>query len=147
MTVASLGLNFTDAAIIVGVSVFVLTKLAEMRGWLPSSALIRQENADLRERNATLEQEVHRLSEADRDKGNKLAALEALVHELKQRDQAAVLTAIAAHDASMVKLGETLASLSQTHEQRAEQRAGQWTAQHIEAMAVWGQIRDAVAGE
>jgi hypothetical protein len=89
-------LTLTNALLVGGLIVVVLAKVADYRGWTRSTALVRQENTDLRERNATLQAHVERLDKADREKGEKIAALEALVNELQQRDQKAVLEAV--HD-------------------------------------------------
>lgn len=144
MVVGALDLSFTDGAILIGVVLFGLTKVSELRGWTRSPALVRQENADLRERNASLEAEVRRLSDADREKGEKIAALEALVSELKERDQAAVLTSIARHDEGMVRLGEALTGAMAAHERYAQERAVAQDGRHDEAMRLWGEIRDIV---
>lgn len=89
-------LTLTNALLVGGLIAVGMAKLADYRGWSRSTALVRQENADLRERNATLQAEMERLDKADREKGEKIAALEALVKELQQRDQKAVLDAL--HD-------------------------------------------------
>lgn len=100
MIVGELGLTFSDAIILTAVVAAFLKVLADYRGWTRSPALVRQENSDLRERNATLEAEVKRLDESDRRKGERIAALEAQVEELQKRDQAAVLEAIQQHEHS-----------------------------------------------
>ena len=51
--VAALGLTLSDAIILVAVVGAGFKVLADYRGWTRSPALVRQENADLRERNAT----------------------------------------------------------------------------------------------
>ena len=94
-------LSFSDAVILTAVVVAGLKVLADYRGWTRSPALVRQENADLRERNATLESEVKRLDLADREKAEAIARLEAQVEELRSRDQAAVLKAISQHGSPM----------------------------------------------
>lgn len=105
-------LNLTNALLLGGLIVVVLAKIADYRGWTRSTALVRQENTDLRERNATLQASVERLDKADREKGEKIAALEALVQELQQRDQKAVLDAIRDLDAGAVaRHGEMLSVL------------------------------------
>lgn len=91
-------LTFTDGVILFAVVAGALKVLADARGWTRSPALVRQENADLRERNATLEAEMKRLDESDRAKGERIAALEAMVDELKKRDQGAVLNALHQHE-------------------------------------------------
>lgn len=135
-------LSFSDAVILTAVVVAGLKVLADYRGWTRSPALVRQENADLRERNATLESEVKRLDRADREKAEAIARLEAQVEELRARDQAAVLEAIANHDASMIKLGENLAARTDEHERFAQARRVEQRSEHTEAMLVWQDIRD-----
>lgn len=135
-------LSFSDAVILTAVVVAGLKVLADYRGWTRSPALVRQENADLRERNATLESEVKRLDLADREKAEAIARLEAQVEELRSRDQAAVLKAISNHDASMIKLGENLAARTDEHERFAQARRLEQRSEHAEAMTVWGDIRD-----
>lgn len=140
--VAALGLTLSDAIILVAVVGAGFKVLADYRGWTRSPALVRQENADLRERNATLEADVKRLDAADREKAAQIAALEARIEELQKRDQAAVLEAIAMHDASMVKLGEVLAQRTDEHERHAQARRVEQRGEHLEAMAVWGEMRE-----
>lgn len=125
-------LTLTNALLLGGLIVVGLTKLADYRGWTRSPALVRQENADLRERNATLAAEVERLSVSDREKGERIAALEQQVNDLKKQDQAAVLEAIALHDRAVMDLA------SETRHQ-ADSR-------HTEALAVWREIRDNLKG-
>lgn len=137
-------LSFSDAVILTAVVVAGLKVLADYRGWTRSPALVRQENADLRERNATLESEVKRLDLADREKAEAIARLEAQVEELRSRDQAAVLKAISNHDASMVRLGEALMSRTDEHERFAQSRRVEQRSEHTEAMAVWQDIRDSL---
>lgn len=140
--VAAIGLSLSDAIILAAVLGAGFKVLADYRGWTRSPALVRQENADLRERNATLDSEVKRLDGADREKASQIAALEARVQELLKRDQAAVLEAIAAHDFSMVALGEALASRAEEHERQAQARRAQQRTEHGEAMGVWKQMRE-----
>ena len=144
--VASLGLSLSDAIILAAVLAAGFKVLADYRGWTRSPALVRQENADLRERNATLEAEVNRLDRLDRSKGERIAALEAQVEELQKRDQAAVLEAITKHDESMVRLGEAMAVRTEEHERFAQTRRVEQRSEHAEAMAVWGDIRDSLKG-
>lgn len=140
--VAANWLSFSDAVILTAVVVAGLKVLADYRGWTRSPALVRQENADLRERNATLESEVKRLDIADREKAEAIARLEAQVEELRSRDQAAVLKAISNHDASMVKLGEAMTMRAEEHERYAQARRIEQRAEHQEAMTVWQDMRD-----
>jgi cell division protein FtsB len=142
MVVAELGLTLSDAIILAAVFGAGLKVLADYRGWTRSPALVRQENADLRERNATLEADVKRLDAADREKAAQIAALEARIEELQKRDQAAVLDAISKHDESMVKLGEVLVMRGDEHERYAQSRRVEQKAEHLEAMGVWQEIRD-----
>jgi uncharacterized protein YlxW (UPF0749 family) len=105
-------LTLTNALLVGGLIVVVLAKVADYRGWTRSTALVRQENTDLRERNATLQAHVERLDKADREKGEKIAALEAQIAELQQRDQKAVLEAMQnIETASLARHNETLAVL------------------------------------
>lgn len=142
MVVAELGLTLSDAIILAAVFGAGLKVLADYRGWTRSPALVRQENADLRERNATLEADVKRLDAADREKAAQIAALEARIEELQKRDQAAVLAAISKHDESMVKLGEMLVMRGDEHERYAQSRRAEQKAEHLDAMGVWQEIRD-----
>lgn len=154
MPVGTLDLTLADGAILVGVILFALTKLAELRGWTRSTALVRQENADLRERNATLQAEVDRLAAADREKGERIAALEALVAKLQENDQAAVLRAIEKHEESVgvmwrqnIEAAGQLAELMRDHEKNVAQRAAENHARHNEAMQVWREISNSVRRE
>lgn len=105
-------LNLTNALLVSGLIVVVVAKVADYRGWTRSTALVRQENTDLRERNATLQGTVDRLDKSDRDKGERIAALEALVTELQQRDQKAVLDSVHALEAGLLaRHNETLTVL------------------------------------
>ena len=140
--VADLGLNFTDALILIAVVGAALKTMADYRGWTRSPALVRQENADLRERNATLSAEVKQLQESDREKGEKLAALEAQVTELQKRDQGAVLAAISSHDAAIQLANELTHTLMREHEKNADARNNENARRHIEALVVWKEIRD-----
>ena len=140
--VATLELTLSDAIILAAVLGAGFKVLADYRGWTRSPALVRQENADLRERNATLASEVDRLDHADREKATQIAALEARVEELQKRDQAAVLEAIAKHDESMVKLGTVLVERGDEHERFAQQRRVEQRGEHASAMDVWQGIRD-----
>lgn len=124
MPVADLGLNITDAAILIAVIAFAFSKVADYRGWTRSPALVRQENADLRERNATLTAEVERLDIADREKAGRIAVLESKLSDLESRDQAAVLDAI------------------KEHELFAQRRRVEQKGEHSEAMVVWNGIRE-----
>ena len=142
--VAALGLSLSDGIILVAVLGAGLKVLADYRGWTRSPALVRQENADLRERNATLAAEVERLSEETKAQGQEIAKLQREVDLLRERDQAAVLEAISKHDQSMVKLGEAMALRADEHERYAQARRVEQRGEHTEAMAVWGDIRDSL---
>ena len=139
---ADIGLSLSDAIILAAVLAGGLKVLADYRGWTRSPALVRQENADLRERNATLAAEVERLDKADREKGEQIASMQRELDLLRERDQAAVLDAISKHDESMVKLGETMALRTEEHERYAQQRRVEQRGEHTEAMRVWSDIRD-----
>lgn len=86
MLVADLGLSFSDGVILIAVVLGGVKVLADYRGWTRSPALVRQENADLRERNATLEADVKRLDKADRENKERIAVLEEQIRQLEQRD-------------------------------------------------------------
>lgn len=146
-TLASLALDIslTDALLLTAVLGAGIKVLADQRGWTRSTTLVRQENADLRERNATLTAEVARLDVADREKGKQIAALEARIADLQERDQAAVLAAISAHDKAMGEIGAALSALHISHEKNAQTRREQQRGEHIEAMRVWNEIRDLAA--
>lgn len=146
MADTGLGLTFTDAVILAAVVAAGLKVLADYRGWTRSPALVRQENADLRERIATLAAEVDRLSKANDEKGQQLAAQQRELEVLRERDQAAVLAAVAQHDQSMAALGAALAQAHEQHEERASDRSEKAQARHEEFMSVWNDIRDMVVG-
>ena len=140
--VAAIGLSLSDAIILAAVLGAGFKVLADYRGWTRSPALVRQENADLRERNATLDAEVKRLDAADREKAEAIARLEAQVDELRQRDQAAVLKAIEMHDAAMLVLGESMMARTEEHERFAQARRVEQRSEHGEAMGVWNEMRE-----
>lgn len=151
--VAAEWLSFSDAVLLAAVCGAAIKILADYRGWTRSPALVRQENSDLRERNATLAAEVERLSGAQRESGERIAVLEAQLAELKKQDQAAVLAAIAAHEqsvASMSAAGRAATGELQTfmreHERQATLRHAQMSERHTEALAVWREIRDNLKG-
>lgn len=135
MMIAANWLSFSDAVILTAVMLAGMKAVADYRGWTRSPALVRQENADLRERNATLEAEVRRLDLADREKAQAIASLEARVEELQKRDQAAVLDAISRHD-------ETISVRLEEHDRLAQARRIEQRSEHAEAMRVWQDIRD-----
>lgn len=91
-------ISITDAVVLAGLLIVGIKALADERGWTRSTALVRQENTDLRERNATLDSEVKRLDDLDRDKAKQIAVLQQQVDDLKSRDQEAVLVAIRLHE-------------------------------------------------
>lgn len=130
--IAAEWLSFSDAVILVAVVGAGVKMLADYRGWTRSPALVRQENADLRERNATLAAEVERLGVQDKEKGERIAVLEAQLAELKKQDQAAVLEAIALHDRAVMDLAHET-------QREADER-------HREALVVWREIRDNLKG-
>lgn len=142
--VAELGLSLSDGLIIAAIVAAAVKVIADQRGWTRSTALVRQENADLRERNATLEADVKRLDQADRQKAERIAVLEAKLVELETRDQKAVLEAIATHDLSMVRLGESLTKASLDHERNAQARSAEAGVRHDEAIRLWREIRDRI---
>lgn len=118
----ALGLSVSDAVIIAAVLGYFVKMMADYRGWTRSPALVRAENTDLRTRNATLESELKQLTESDRAKGERIAALEAQVAELQKRDQAAVLEAIARQDDTITRFFEKSIELQRVHETSAASR-------------------------
>lgn len=140
--IAANWLSTSDALILAAVILASIKWVADYRGWTRSPALVRQENADLRERNATLQAEVTRLDAADRENRERIAALEAQVSELQSRDQRAVLDAIAAHEESVAAMWRDNRSYSERHEQAAESRNQQAADRHRESVAVLRDIRD-----
>ena len=149
--VAELGLSFSDGVILIAVVLAGVKVLADYRGWTRSPALVRQENADLRERNATLEADVKRLDAADREKAQQIAVLESQIADLKKQDQAAVLAAIAAHDQSVAAMAiegrsatDSLQALMKQHETNAASRHERSELRHVEALDVWREIRDSL---
>lgn len=118
------GLGLTDVLIIAGILAYLLDRLADARGWSRTSKTLRRENEDLIRRNGELEQTVGRHEDTIRDQGGEIAVLQAKVRELEQRDQAAVLDALRAHEAS------------------AERRHTENATRHQEALSVWMAIRD-----
>jgi len=135
--VAAIGLSLSDAIILAAVLAGGLKVLADYRGWTRSPALVRQENADLRERNATLAAEVERLDKADREKGEQIASMQRELDLLRERDQAAVLEAISAHEASVAAMGADTRAWQRDHEQAAQRRADA-------TLAVLKEIRDRI---
>lgn len=133
--IAELGLNFSDGVILIAVVLAAVKVLADYRGWTRSPALVRQENADLRERNATLEADVRRLDKADRENRERIAVLEEQIRQLEQRDQAAVLSAVAVHEQSVASIAAETRNWQRDHEQAAQKRAD-------ESLAVLREIRD-----
>lgn len=144
LAAVGIDISLTDALLLTAVIGAGIKVLADQRGWTRSTTLVRQENADLRERNATLEAEVKRLDHADREKTAQIATLEGTLHEIKQRDQASVLESVARHDEGMRELAGTLGAMHSAHEASAEQRRGQQRREHLESMDIWNRILDAV---
>lgn len=135
-------MTFSDAVILAAFLAAGLKVIADYRGWTRSPALVRQENADLRERNATLQAEVTRLDSADRENRERIAALEAQVAELQARDQRAVLEAIAAHEESVKSMWQENREYSERHERAAEARNTMASERHTEQIGVLKDIRD-----
>lgn len=128
---------FSDAVILAAVIAAGVKVLADQLGWTRSTALVRQENADLRERNATLTAEVERLDSLDREKAQRIAALEARIEDLQKRDQTAVLDALYKHDLEINEKYDRLAViLEREHELDA--------ARHQESIVVLREIRDGI---
>lgn len=106
-------LSLTDVLLIVGLTGVALDRLADARGWLPSSKRLRRENEDLVRRNTELEQTVARHEQTIATQGAALNALEQKVAELEKRDQAAVLAAIERHETNAAsRQRESLAVLT-----------------------------------
>lgn len=135
----------SDAIILFAVCVGTLKVVADYRGWTRSPALVRQENADLRERNATLTAELGQITQQLREAENSIAALTARVEELQKRDQAAVLHAIAAHEQSVGAIAAETRVAMRDHEVNATRRFEEAGRRHEEALVLWREIRDIIA--
>ena len=109
--------TLADILVVCAVVAYAVKTVADQRGWSRSSVLLRQENVDLTRRNDELMEAKRELEEEVKSQGRKIAILESQVAELRERDQAAVLEALA------------------RHEQRAAERAAE-TAQILERIAV-----------
>lgn len=100
--VTAFGLTLFEWGVLAGLALGA----AEVLGVSRSGRTARKENVDLRDRNATLEQEAKRMDAelASRDARIarlelRTAELESELSEVKRRDQGAVLTAIEGHEA------------------------------------------------
>ncbi len=95
-------MSLTNVVIVCGIIAFVIKTLAEERGWLRSTRILRRENEDLVRRNGDLDSTVERLrgrlDVQDRD----LKDLRAQVTDLRSRDQASVIAALARAESSAV---------------------------------------------
>ena len=112
------GIGLAEWAIIIAAIIFTLDVLGISR----SSRTIRRENADLKERNQTLEIEV-------RDLQGKVSVLEKQVEELKAHNVEALFAAFREHDERMsvaaTALTSSLTKLADeigNHEERADGR-------------------------
>lgn len=117
---SAFGLEVGEWAIIIGAIVFTL----DVAGLSRSSRTVRRENADMRERSATLEGET-------KTKDQKILALERERDELKAHNVDALFLVMREHDERMAKVAlgmtENLASLQAemtTHEEQAALRHG-----------------------
>lgn len=128
---SAFGLEVAEWAIIIGAIFFAF----EVSGLSRSSRTLRPENADLRERNATLEGETKARAE-------KLVALERERDDLKTRQVDALLIVMRDHDERMSRaatgMTESLVGLAAeiaSHEERAATRHGK-TLALLEEMTV-----------
>lgn len=84
--------------IVLGLGGWGINRYLEITGKSPSSRILREENQDLVRRNTDLGSEVDRLKRDVEKMRGQVRALEALIEELRGRDQAAVLKAIEVHE-------------------------------------------------
>lgn len=136
--VEAFGLSIAEMAVIVGGLFFA----AEILGISRSSRTVRRTNTDLLERVTALERINGELTAEIRQKADQLHQLEVQIAVLEERDQGAVLQALAAHDAAATLAASNLTAAITTHEANADRRAMAFVRQHEEAMAVWVDIRD-----
>lgn len=137
------GLQLTEWALIVGAVFFV----AEMSGISRSGRTARKDNADLRERVATLEGENKTLEEKDASKQRQIEELQKQVDDLKERNVDALWTAYREHDTRVTEghaqLGANMARLADSialHEEQAQGR-------HGAMLAIMERIADTVGGD
>jgi uncharacterized protein YlxW (UPF0749 family) len=116
------GLGFAEWAIIAAALIFSLDVLGISR----SGRTARRQNADLRERNATLEGEVRILEE-------KLTSLERQVEDLKSRSVDALLAMMREHDIRMTEAADSLSAVLGLLKQSITQHEDQAAVRH-EAM-------------
>lgn len=121
-------LSVTDVLLLVGLAAVALNWVAEVRGWKSSSKLLRAENEDLVRVNHELERDIERLERQNATQAEQIAVLQARVDELSQRDQAAVLARLDAHEIN------------------AERRHLDGKSRHQEALSIWTEIRDSLKG-
>lgn len=91
IAVIDFNLSFETAALVIGAIGFATVKVLEAKGWTPTNRILREENMALIERNTTLDRELAREHDLNRDLTGKVAVLEEKVRDLEARDQAAVL--------------------------------------------------------
>lgn len=104
MTLADLiTTNINTVILAVGVVGITVKTVMEAKGWTKSAQILRRENADLTDRNRTLEADkVERLAEELKLRA-RIESLELKVRDLESRDQAAVLAAITAHEQGAIQ--------------------------------------------
>ena len=108
MEVGVTTLSPSEVVLIIGIAVVILRELADVRGWLPSTKRIRQENADLVRREAVLVEERDELRNAVESLRTEVKLLEGRVEQLQRTDQAAVLEAISLHERAAVERSHEL---------------------------------------
>lgn len=95
----SLGeLDLATVAIGFAALAYVVQVLLDSLGWSRTSRTLRVENEDLVRRNAELEDEVRRLEQSIGELKGRLDDLTKEVHDLRARDQEAVLKALFDHE-------------------------------------------------
>lgn len=90
---------------------WVLSRVADLRGWTKSGQIVRQENSDLRQRNAHLEGDIKELRA-------QVAGLEKQVEDLKSRSVDALFTSFREHDKRM---SEAAVHIFDSHKQLTEE--------------------------
>lgn len=92
------GFDTTDLLIVLGIIGYVIVKFADAKGWSPSAKTLRENNQDLKDRNAELEKQVERheetlaeLQKLGEERQEAIVTLKAKVAELERLSQAEVL--------------------------------------------------------
>lgn len=122
------GIDIALLLVVGGMLAYVVDRVLDARGWSRSSRTLRTENQDLVRRNTELEQTVARHTTTIAENDKRISDLEKQVAELQSRDQQAVLIAI------------------ERHESNAAVRHAESATRHVEALAIWGEIRDNLKG-